>query len=72
MPRFAALLLVIAATACSTAEPPATGRYSMTAATDNNLTLSAGEAAPLDPARPIAERDCSRPIEIGGENLRCR
>ena len=72
MARASALLLVLLVAACASAEPPATGRYSMTASSDNNRTLNAGQVAPLDPTRPISDRDCSRPIEIGGGNLRCR
>lgn len=73
MPRFAAcLLIVLGLAACASTEPPATGRYSMTAASDNNRTLAAGVPAPLDPTRPVSERDCSKPMDVGGGNLRCR
>ena len=74
MTRYAALL-VLAAAACASAEQPTTGTYNMTSLTyssDNNFTVAPGAPAPLDPSRPVAERDCSRPIDIGGGNLRCR
>jgi hypothetical protein len=71
MHRLAALSIVLLVAACASAEPPATGRYSMTAAQDNNRTATAGQPAPLDPTRPISDRDCSRPIDAGGGNLRC-
>jgi hypothetical protein len=75
MPRSAGfLLMVLAIAACSTTPDPEIdiGRYSMTSATDNIRTLDAGTPAPLDPTRPISDRDCSRAMDIGGGNLRCR
>ena len=66
------LLIVLAAAGCVQDPQIDVGRYSMTAATDNNRTLSAGQLAPLDPTRPISERDCSRPMDVGGGNLLCR
>jgi hypothetical protein len=30
------------------------------------------DVAPMDPSRRVSEQDCSRPIETGGGNLRCR
>lgn len=72
MHRLALPLLVLLAACASTDPEIDVGRYSMTAATDNNRTLAAGQIAPLDPTRPISDRDCSRPIDVGGGNLRCR
>ena len=67
------LLIVLAAAGCASDEPQMTlGRYSMTASQDNNLTTNAGAPAPLDPTRPISDRDCSGAIDTGGGNLRCR
>lgn len=68
----ACLLLVLGAAACSGASAPSTGRYSMTAAADNNRTVAAGQPAPLDPTRPVSDRDCSKAIDIPGGNLRCQ
>ena len=66
------LLLVLAAAGCASNEPEMTlGRYSMTAAQNNNMTTNAGAPAPLDPTRTISDRDCSQPIEVES-NLRCR
>jgi hypothetical protein len=64
--------MVLVLAACSSAEPPATGRYSMTSTMTNNRTVGAGDVAPLDPSRPIDDRNCGGPIDIGGGNLRCR
>ena len=72
MARFAACLLIVLTAAGCARSDMNTGRYSMTAAPDNNRTVAAGEPAPLDPTRPVSERDCSKAIEIGGGNLRCR
>ncbi len=67
------LLIVLAAAGCESTDPDLTiGRYSMTATSYNDRTVNAGQPVPLDPSRPISERDCSGPIEIGGGNLRCR
>lgn len=75
----ACLLIVLGAAACSSSSGPAasdsytaTDRYSMTGTTANDYTASAGQPAHLDPTRPIADRDCSKPIEVPGGNLRCR
>ena len=79
MPRLAILLpLVLAACLCAlasgcTADGANDARYSMTASADNSLTAGAGEAAPMDPRRSIAERDCGQPIDpSAGGNLRCK
>jgi hypothetical protein len=68
----ACLLIVLGAAACSGASAPSTGRYSMTATDDNNRTVAAGEPAPMDPTRTVADRDCSKAIENPGGNLRCQ
>jgi hypothetical protein len=33
---------------------------------------AAGRSAPLDPARTVAEQDCTKPIALDRGNLRCR
>ena len=72
MPRFAALLLlVLGAAACASSDPDS-GRYSMSASPGNDRTATAGQPARMDPTRSITDRDCSRPIEAAGGNLRCR
>lgn len=73
MVRFAAcLLMVLAVAACASSEQESfTSRYSMTASTDNNMTENAGKPAPLDPQRSITDRDCHKPIDPPGGNLRC-
>lgn len=68
----ACLLIVLGVAACSSSSAPATDRYSMTGTTTNDYTASAGLPAHLDPTRPIADRDCSKPIDVPGGNLRCR
>lgn len=75
MPRSAGFLLVLlAAAACSTTPDPriGIGRYSMTSSTTNIRTIDVGNPAPLDPTRPVSDRDCSMPMDVGGGNLRCR
>ncbi len=75
----ACLLIVLGAAGCSSSSGPAaydpytaSSRYAMTGTTANDYTASAGQLAPLDPTRPIADRDCSKAIEFPGGNLRCR
>lgn len=79
MPRSAALLFfVLGAAGCASRQSDPgyasseTLRYSMTGVPGNDATVAAGQPAPLDPARSITERDCSKPIDMGGGNLRCR
>jgi hypothetical protein len=69
----AALLFVaLAAAGCAAADDTPTGRYSMTGVPGNNATAAAGQSASLDPKRSITVRDCSKPIEPPGGNLRCQ
>jgi hypothetical protein len=70
MHRSAALLLLVLAAGC--ASPADDITYDMTMTPDNLTTAGTGEPVPLDPSRPVSERDCSRPIDLGGGNLRCR
>ena len=73
MPRSAACLLIVLAAAGCARSDMTTGRYTMTEEPYNIRTLDVATApAPLDPTRPINDRDCSKPIDIGGGNLRCR
>jgi hypothetical protein len=59
------LLLVLAAASCATERPDSS--YGM------SVTYSApGRPAPLDPARTVAEQDCTKPIALYRGNLRCR
>jgi len=58
------LLLVLAAAACSAERGD--GSYGM------GVTAPAGQVAPLDPARNIAEQDCAKPVTLEGGNLLCR
>ncbi len=62
------LLLVVAAASCATERQGSSyGSYGM------SVTYSAaGRAAPLDPARTVAEQDCTKPIALDRGNLRCR
>jgi hypothetical protein len=72
MPRSAACLLIVLAAAGCARSDMNTGQYSMTEEPYNNRTLAAGEPAPLDPTRTVSDRDCSKAMELGGGNLRCR
>ena len=59
------LLLLVAATSCATERRDSS--YGM------GVTYSAaGQAAPLDPARTVAEQDCTKRIVLDRGNLRCR
>jgi hypothetical protein len=59
------LLLLVAATSCATERRDSS--YGMTA-----RYSAAGTPAPLDPARAVAEQDCTKPIALDRGNLRCR
>lgn len=67
MPR-AALFLVLLVAACTSTD--GTGRYSATM--EKDATATAGQPVPMDPTRPVAVQDCSKPIEAVGGNLSCR
>ena len=59
------LLLVVAAASCTTQGRDSS--YGM------GVTYSAaGRSAPLDPARTVAEQDCTKAIVLDRGNLRCR
>jgi hypothetical protein len=59
------LLLVVAATSCATERRDSS--YGM------RVTYSAArQSAPLDPARTVAEQDCTKPIALDRGNLLCR
>ena len=59
------LLLVVAAASCATQGRDSS--YGM------GVTYSAaGRSAPLDPARIVAEQDCTRPVVLDRGNLLCR
>jgi hypothetical protein len=59
------LLLVVAATSCATERRDSS--YGM------SVTYSAArQSAPLDPARTVAEQDCTKPIALDRGNLLCR
>ena len=59
------LLLVVAAASCTTERQYSS--YGM------GVTYSAaGRLVPLDPARTVAEQDCTKPIVLDRGNLRCR
>jgi hypothetical protein len=59
------LLLVVAAASCATERRDSS--YGM------SVRYSAPRPpAPLDPARTVAEQDCSKPIVLDRGNLRCR
>jgi hypothetical protein len=69
----AALLFVsLGAAGCAATDDTPTGRYSMTGVPANNATAAAGQSTRLDPTRSITERDCGKPIEPPGGNLRCQ
>jgi hypothetical protein len=74
MPRLAILLFLVLAFGCASDDTYSdSGRYSTMAFTGNELMKSAGQAAPLDPTRPIADRNCAQPIDASaGGNLRCQ
>jgi len=36
------------------------------------IDIPAGKPAPMDPARKVAEQDCSRPVDFFLGNLRCK
>jgi len=59
------LLLLVAAASCTT--EPRYPSYGMSASYP-----AAATPAPLDPARTVAEQDCSKPIALDRGNLRCR
>lgn len=71
MRRFAALLLIVLGAGCASADLD-TGRYTMTAVAENAPTGGTGVPVPLDPTRPVSERDCGKAIEPPGGNLHCR
>jgi len=59
------LLLVVAAASCATERRDSS--YGM------SVTYSAArQPAPLDPARTVAEQDCTKPIALDRGNLLCR
>jgi len=59
------LLLLVAATSCATERRDSS--YGM------SVTYSAArQPAPLDPARTVAEQDCTKPIALNRGNLLCR
>lgn len=79
MPRLTMLLfLVLAAGFTALASGCASddaydARYRMTASANGKLPTSPAQAAPMDPARSIVDRDCSQPIDqFAGGNLRCQ
>jgi hypothetical protein len=59
------LLLVVTAASCATQGRDSS--YGMSA-----TYSAAGQPAPLDPARPVAEQDCAKPVVLDRGNLRCR
>jgi len=59
------LLLVLAAASCATARRDSSYGMSVTYS-------AAGGPAPLNPARTVAEQDCTKPIALDRGNLRCR
>jgi hypothetical protein len=59
------LLLVLAAASCATERRDSSYGMSVTSS-------AAGGPAPLDPARTVAEQDCTKPIALDRGNLRCR
>jgi hypothetical protein len=59
------LLLVLAAASCATERRDSSYGMSVTYS-------AAGRRAPLDPARTVAEQDCTKPIVLDRGNLRCR
>ena len=71
MPRSAAFLLVVLAAAGCARSQMSTGQYTMTENSNNMRTYNASRSAPLDPTRPISQRDCRNQIEVGGGNLLC-
>jgi hypothetical protein len=60
------LLLLVAAASCTTERQYSSYGMSVT------YSGAAGQPAPLDPARTVAEQDCTRPIALDRGNLRCR
>ena len=59
------LLLALAAASCATERRDSSYAMSVTSS-------AAGGRAPMDPARTVAEQDCSKPIALDRGNLRCR
>jgi hypothetical protein len=59
------LLLVLAAASCAAERPDSSYGMSVTYS-------AAGRPVPLDPARTVAEQDCTKPIALYRGNLRCR
>jgi hypothetical protein len=59
------LLLLVAAASCTTERQYSS--YGMSA-----RYSAAATPAPLDPARSVAEQDCTKPIALDRGNLRCR
>ncbi len=60
-----ALLLVVAVASCATQGRDSSYGMSVTYS-------AAGRPASLDPARTVAEQDCTKPIALDRGNLRCR
>jgi len=70
----AVLFLVAVAAGCSGTggrfDPGEVGkRDSGTAA---NPVVQEGYVPPMHPDRKVSEQDCSRPVDTGGGNLKCR
>ena len=59
------LLLVVAATSCATERQYSSYGMGVTSSV-------ASRSAPLDPARTVAEQDCTKRIVLDRGNLRCR
>ena len=59
------LLLLVAAASCTTERQYSSYGMSVTYS-------AASQPAPLDPARTVAEQDCTKPIVLDRGNLLCR
>ena len=60
------LLLLVAAASCTTERQYSSSGMSVT------YSGAAAQPAALDPARAVAEQDCTKPIAPDRGNLRCR
>lgn len=68
----AAALIVAAATASCATDGGSPGSYGMAGRYAGNPAAGSAPPPPMDPARKIAEQDCSKPVAVDQGNLRCK
>lgn len=67
----AALILALATASCATNGGSPGASYGMAGRSAGNPAAGSASPPPMDPARKIAEQDCSKPVALDQGNLRC-